>query len=112
MTKKVIPNKKNYASLDPSILELTPEPHSKFSFRAKSGSKYDVFFDSVGENMRIKLPIGFTDRIAPALKKYHEKRGRQVIVSAVSDCGDGFGGVWWFDKPRTTSNFPKVGSKK
>lgn len=95
------------------FIEVTPEPYSKFGARPTQGSKYDPIFTKAGENMRIKVPIGDSQSVSNALRKHLERRGRNAMVKSLNDCGDGFGGVWWFTKPaQTVSNFkPQKGKK-
>ena len=78
--------------IDESLLEITNDP---MPTQKMMQSKYADTFARLSIGQRIKCAPGRTDSVRMALIKYYKKQGVEGIsVRAVSNYGDGYGGVW------------------
>lgn len=92
MTKTKAPDQ-----YDVSLMSITPEPYEKFSTKIVT-SKYDDLFSKLGENQRLKCSPEAAGRVAAQLKNWLKAHGhKNVTTKSRTNCGDGFGGVWWME---------------
>ena len=92
MTKTKTPDQ-----YDVSLMSITPEPYEKFASKIVT-SKYDDLFSKLGENQRLKCSPEAAGRVAAQLKKWLIARGhKNITTKSRTNCGDGFGGVWWME---------------
>lgn len=89
---------------DVSLMSITPEPYEKFANKIVT-SKYDDLFSKLGENQRLKCQPEAAGRVAAQLKNWLIAHGhKHITTKSRTNCGDGFGGVWWIkaeEAPKT-----------
>lgn len=88
---------KTHDQYDVSLMSITPEPYEKFASKIVT-SKYDDLFRNLKADQRLRVPIGAAARVSAQLKNWLKARGhKNITVKSRTNCGDGFGGVWWME---------------
>jgi len=81
--------------IPPEVLEWTPEPFPEKNKRPTMVSRYDAIFKKAQPNCRLKCPLDCANNLRDSFKRWLRKNGHSHFsVRAISNCGDGFGGVW------------------
>ena len=90
-----MPNKPKPTDLyDVASLSISNDPF--VGRKRKEGSKYDAIFSQLKIGQRLVCHSDAAARLASQLKQWLVKRGhKNPVVRAVSQYGDGKGGVWW-----------------